>query len=261
MPRLTFFNAEQDTDVARKLYFGFELEIEADGDYSRLRLAKQALSSFGDNRVYCKNDGSLDNGVEIVTHPHTLRAYHTKFNWDGLRELTNMGARSWHTDTCGLHVHVNRDTFGVTDKISEPDRKQRIAHMMRFSKLFYDNENMITQLAGRESEDYAKFSHKGTLLRTLTHGSDDRFQAVNSCPSFTLEVRVFKGSMRATRVLSAIELVHAAVEYTRNLQIKPNSFAWVKFMGYLSDNVEKYPNLFTIMSEIFNKGYSQDGDN
>jgi hypothetical protein len=132
--------------------------------------------------------------------------------------------------------------------------------MVRFAKLIYDNQTMITQLAGRESENYASFSHKSNLISKFRDGSDNRFQAVNNCPNVTLEVRVFRGSLRPERVLSALELVHAAVEYTRNMQVKPNSFAWVKFMGYLSDNVEKYPNLFTIMNELFRKGFSEGGN-
>lgn len=261
-PSLTFFKSQHtpDSDPSRNLYLGFELEVECEGDHTRAQTAKKALELLGGHRVYCKNDGSLDNGIEIVTHPHTLIAYQRDFNWSALGALANMGTRSWDTDSCGLHVHVSRKTFGICkDNPSPRNYNERISHMVRFSKLIYDNENMITQLAGRESEDYASFSSKSNLISKFKHGSDTRMQAVNNQPNVTLEVRVFKGSLRPERVLSALELVHAAVEYTRNLQVKPNSFTWVKFMGYLSDNVEKYPNLFTIMNELFREGNSRGG--
>ena len=252
-PSLTTF----DPDAERNLFFGFELEVECEGAYSRGETAKRALELFDKRRVYCKNDGSLDNGIEIVTHPHTLLGYQHDFNWSGLRTLADMGTRSWDNSNCGLHVHVSRKTFGICKANPKPKNyNERISHMVRFAKFFYDNERMITQIAGRESEDYASFSEKGRLLEKFRNGSDTRFQVVNSQPNVTLEVRIFKGSLRKERVLCAIELVHAVVEYTRELHVKPNSFAWVKFMGYLSDNVEKYPNLFTIMNELFRNGYS-----
>ena len=258
-PSLEFYPSlhTSDYDAERNLFFGFELEVECEGDYSRAQTARRAIELLGKRRVYCKCDGSLDNGIEIVTHPHTLTAYQRDFNWSALNSLAEMGTRSWDNDNCGLHVHVSRKTFGISKSNPQPrNYKERTPHMVRFAKFFYDNEHMITQLAGRESEDYASFSEKGNMLNKFKHGSDTRFQVVNNQPNVTLEVRIFKGSLRKERVLSAIELVHAVVEYTRELQVKPNSFAWVKFMGYLSDNVEKYPNLFTIMNELFRKGYS-----
>ena len=53
-------------------YLGVELEIDEGGESDSR--AKQLLSIANrvENRMYCKHDGSLDDGIEMVTHPMTL---------------------------------------------------------------------------------------------------------------------------------------------------------------------------------------------
>ena len=86
----------------------------------------------------------------------------------------------------------------------------------------------------------------------MGYQSDSRYSAVNVEPSATIEVRVFKGSLRKERVLSCIEFVHAAVEYTRNLPVvyTEDPFAWTSFIGYVLSNKKLYPNLIIILNEL-----------
>lgn len=65
--------------------------------------------------IYIKCDGSLDDGMEIVTHPMSLDYHLEKFCWDALTaRAIKLGYRSHQTSTCGLHVHVSRDGLGET---------------------------------------------------------------------------------------------------------------------------------------------------
>jgi hypothetical protein len=207
-----------------------------------------------------KDDGSLNDGFEIVTHPHTLEAYQTDFNWEFISKLKRGGFRSWNTDTCGLHVHVSRTAFGEgVPAWNRVDRDQLIlrkqAHELRFMKLIYDNQRQVERIAGRSGNNYASFGDKGKLVSKLKYGtqSDGRYSAINTENDATLEVRVFKGSLRKERVLSALEFVTASVEYTRNLKVtsKNQALSWLRFTAYVSENLETYPNLALIMSESF----------
>jgi hypothetical protein len=132
---------------------------------------------------------------------------------------------------------------------------KRQAHELRFMKLVYDNQRQVERIAGRSGNQYATFSDKGNLVRKVKDGyqSSGRYSAINTENDATIEVRVFKGSLRKERVLSAIEFVHAAVEYTRDVKVstKNHALSWLKFTGYVSANAELYPNLVTIMSESF----------
>lgn len=244
-----------------KYHFGFELEVEArrNSRYDGARLVTNHLGA----RAYLKDDGSLSDGFEIVTHPHTLETYQKEFDWQVLDRLKDEGYRSWNTSTCGLHVHVSRSAFGNGDPweypLSEDERSRRIlarqAHELRFMKLIYDNQRQVERIAGRSENSYASFNDKGKLVRKIKYGHQEngRYSAINTENDTTLEVRVFKGSLRKERVLSAVEFVHACVEYTRDVKVtsKNHALSWLKFTGYISSNVEAYPNLVTIMSESF----------
>lgn len=244
-----------------KYHFGFELEVESrrSSKYDGARLVSNHLGA----RAYLKEDRSLSDGFEIVTHPHTLETYQKEFDWQVLDRLKDEGYRSWNTSTCGLHVHVSRSAFGNGDPweypLAEDERSRRIlsrqAHELRFMKLIYDNQRQVERIAGRSNNSYATFGDKGNLVRKIKYGHQEngRYSAINTENDATLEVRVFKGSLRKERVLSAVEFVHACVEYTRDVKVtsKNHALSWLKFTGYVSSNVEAYPNLVTIMSESF----------
>ena len=246
-----------------KYYLGFELEVESRN--SRYEGAELAQELFGAH-VYLKDDGSLNDGFEIVTHPHTLTEYQTNFNWAGLNKLKIQGLRSWNTSTCGLHVHVSREAFSVDNVRLSYDQRilKRQAHELRFMKLIYDNERQVGRIAGRSNNNYATFQDKGKLVRKLKEGIQEngRYSAINTENDATLEVRVFKGSLRPERVLSALEFVTASVEYTRDLPIngKNNALTWLRFTGYVAEHAETYPNLALIMNESFNSDYPAQQD-
>jgi len=239
-------------------YLGFELEVEARNG-SRYQGAEIAQNELG-GHAYMKDDGSLSDGFEIVTHPHTLSDYQTDFNWEFIPKLKREGFRSWNTDTCGLHVHVSRTAFGSGESAwGRSDREQIIlkkqAHELRFMKLIYDNQRQVERIAGRSGNHYATFQDKGKLVEKVKYGNqtNGRYSAINTENDATLEVRVFKGSLRKERVLSALEFVTASVEYTRDLKVtsKNQALTWLAFTGYVSTHLDTYPNLALIMSESF----------
>jgi len=237
---------------------GFELEVESRQSVGRTEGAKLAQDTL-DNHAYMKADASLDEGFEIVTHPHTLEYYQQDFEWEVLDKLKRNGFRSWDTSTCGLHVHVSRTAFGgmVSYNTSASDILRMQAHQLRFMKLIYDNQRQVQRIAGRSSTSYASFVDKGRLVPKVKHGQSERghFSAVNTENYATLEIRVFKGSLRKERILSALEFVTASVEYTRDLKVTGSNSAlsWLRFTGYVSSQSEKYPNLALIMSESFTR--------
>jgi hypothetical protein len=220
-------------------YFGFELEVEDERGWGCENGAELVLDTLG-KRVYLKRDGSLDNGFEIVSHPHSFDEI-KKLDLSFMNRLRMKGFRSWDTNTCGLHVHISRTAFRKHGKHDE-------AHELRFQKLIYDNGTQVRAIAGRTSA-FARFNDKGALVPKVKFGhTADRYEAINSQNDHTLEVRVFRGSLKPTRVLSAVEFLHSAIEYTRNMKINPKDtqLGWIRFMGYVLDNKDKYENFAQI---------------
>lgn len=222
---------------------GFELEVECtDGSRSDGIDIINAIDPY-EKRYYLKSDGSLSYGFEVVSHPHSLEEYH-KLDWSWLDALGREGFRSWNTSSCGLHVHIGLDGF--------KDEK----HQIRFTKFIYDNERQAKRIAGRSSS-YAAFDDKGRAIPKIKykHNDSNRYSAVNVQNEHTLEVRIFRGSLRKERVLSGIEFTHAVCEYTRDMKIVPKNkpFSWLRFAAYVAANDVRYPNLFTIINETFER--------
>jgi len=235
-----------------KMYLGFELETEMPRVDSASSFASSALLGT----AYLKHDGSISSGFEIVTHPHTHQQYrdNSALLWDTIETLRkDYDARSWDTDTCGLHIHLSRDGFSSG------------AHMHRFIAFVYKNAPHMMKFAGRKSR-FARFNDVYTFdeydrpVFSIKHkvGSPDRnhterYSAVNTQNPNTIELRFFRGTMKASGVLSALDLAQAMVEYTRELRlddVKLGALSWDWFADYVVSNNGLYPDLYSRLDKI-----------
>jgi len=234
------------------MYLGFELETEVQSLDSGARYASSNL----DGIAYLKHDGSIGNGFEIVTHPHTHQEYreNSKLLWDTIELLrTKYGARSWDTDTCGLHIHLSRKGF------------KSGAHLHRFIAFVYHNAPHMMKFAGRKSR-FARFNDVYTFdeydrpVFSLKHKvaspaftPSERYSAVNTQNAHTIELRFFRGTMNTSGVLSALDLAQAMVEYTRDLRlddVKLGALSWDWFADYVVSNNGLYPDLYSRLDKI-----------
>jgi hypothetical protein len=172
--------------------------------------------------AYLKSDGSLNQGMELVTHPMSYGFYseYAEELWNTIEKLrTTHNMRSGDTSTCGIHIHISRTGFSGG------------AHMHRFLNLVYSNEKLFSKLAGRHSDRWAKFNdvtrwdndgnfHKSFKSKLENGSNSDRYSAVNTQNQHTLEMRIFKGSMLKDTIMAHLGLAHASVEYTRGLSVR-----------------------------------------
>ncbi len=243
----------------RGVYMGFELETQIHGNIdTAAQFTSQALSN-GDIGII-KYDASINRdgygGFEIVTQPHTHLQYreNSATLWDTIDKLrTDHNARSWDTKSCGLHIHVSREGFSSG------------AHTHRFISLVYSNAPQMMKFAGRKS-DYARFNDVYTFneydmpVKSFKHKVGDprrhhteRYSAVNTQNQATLELRFFRGTMNTSTILSALDLVQAMVEYTRDLrldEVKLGALDWAWFADYVRDNNGLYPDLYYRLDKI-----------
>ena len=244
-------------EASNNLYMGFELEMELNKvDTREYREAISKVAPLEESEIcYLKSDASINGmGFELVTHPHTLEAYvKDDMLWNYIEELrTNYGARSWDTNNCGLHVHVSRATF------------KSGAHTHRFMTLIYKNPKEMMKLAGRKNSRYASFGDVYqkdewglpifNLKDKIHHGyRTERMSAINVHNENTLELRFFRGNMKREGVMTALELCHASIEYTRDLSlsdVKVGALTWEWFADWVEANNGIYPNLYQRMSKV-----------
>ena len=63
-------------------YFGVELEVDGAGeDNDNAAEVMSIANGNGIENLYCKHDGSLDDGFEMVTHPMTLAYHQAEMPW------------------------------------------------------------------------------------------------------------------------------------------------------------------------------------
>jgi hypothetical protein len=83
--------------------------------------------------------------------------------------------------------------------------------------------------------------------------SSERYSAVNTQNEHTIELRFFRGTMKASGVLSALDLAQAMVEYTRELRlddVKLGALSWEWFADYVVSNNGLYPDLYSRLDKI-----------
>ena len=151
-----------------------ELEIDEAGEDSDNARRLLAIANQGQPQLYCKHDGSLNDGFELVTHPMSLSYHRTEMPWEALlREAVRMGYLSHQSGTCGLHIHVSREAFGDTHAHQEA----AIARMLYFFEKHW--------------EELLKFSRR-------TQRQLDRCAARRFAGRFPGEVKILMGHTRMT---------------------------------------------------------------
>ena len=206
-----------------RVLLGLELEMEIKDNYCRDERAGFLLESLRNYEHFdyalCENDGSLNNGFEVVT-AYTGLDVHAKqleFFKTGLR-----GAISHDSDNCGLHVHICKADMSTL-------------HGAKMILFINDqaNQKLIKAIARRDDSGYAKFKNKQvdkswlksamgcetkrSQLRNLNH---DRYEALNFKNDKTVEFRLFKGSLVYETIMSCLEFTYATWFFTRESSTK-----------------------------------------
>lgn len=219
---------KDDWSVAKHRWLGVELEVEIrDENLDRATKALELNGLINDGevgkRVFFERDGSLTNGIEIISQPMSLPMHHDLWQWLNNRSAV-AGLRSHMTSTCGLHVHVNRDALS----------QLQVARIVTFIN-DPSNEDLIRAIARRYAEGYCRIKQK--KLEDAGQ-SNDRYEAVNITGSNTIEFRIFKGSMKYESVVAAIEFTNSMVDFSTKFT-KAEELNTSNFLNFINDDAFK----------------------
>ena len=194
------------------LTMGVELEVDGD-DYEERNNLAYALSEIS-GLHYCKDDGSLDNGVEIVTMPCSLEYHKKKFPWRDIMDTAlDYGFLSDKAGTCGLHVHVDKDYF-ETDYCNYADAAVALMYLfnkfsskfIKFSRRF---ESQLSWGKIKEVDIYDTHSSYDQL-------TEDRYNAINVLNKHTLEFRLWKGTLNYKTFIATLEMTQNLCDLVRD---------------------------------------------
>lgn len=220
------------------LFLGVELEIDNAGEYAGNAESILNVANKNNENVYCKHDGSIEEGFEIVSHPMTLDYHINSMDWHGVfAKAVNMGYRSHQTDTCGLHIHINRNYFGETYEEQEAAIARVVyfveAHWNELLKFSRRTEDAIMRWASR----YGIFENTKNTYDKAKKGSYGRYVCINLQNLNTIEFRIFKGTLKYKTFIATLQLVHEICIKAKKLNDKEfESLCWGDFV--LSINKE-----------------------
>ena len=234
-----------------RVMLGLELELECDG-VRRSELAETVIGRIGrtnDGSRYalCENDGSLDNGFEIVTAYTGLDMHEVMIK--NLFSKPLRGAKSHDTSTCGLHVHVCKSNMTL----------YHAAKLVLFINA-PENEKLIRAIARRDSTRFAEIKNKTEnkqWLRSAMNRDDNseklrnlnssRYEALNFYNPRTVEFRLFKGSLKYTTVMACLEFARLCWFFSRDTSA--NNLTTPAFIDYMDkpENKRNSRHLLTLL--------------
>lgn len=219
------------------LHLGFELEVQSKGrvEEGLGEMAQKVIDILP--YTYCKEDGSVHGGFEIVSHPLTpdfIRENKSQFN-RMLHTLSTAAFTSHKTGQCGLHVHISRKALSPLS-------------IYKMQKLVYENPYRMIPLSRRAGEStYAKVTEMATDLpkKTLSKYHPSRYEAINLQNEHTVEVRIFRGSLRPESFFGTLQFAEAIVGFC-NITAIPD-ITWDAFCAYVATSPKVYADLITCM--------------
>jgi hypothetical protein len=231
--------SDADKETPRVLV-GLELELETT---NRLNAARYVIDRAGktpDGYRYalCENDGSLDDGFEIVTGYSGISTHRAM-----LERLLVSGkipnAQSHNTTTCGLHVHVCKASMTMYHAaklimfIHAPENQDFIRLLARRASNGYaevcDKKNdkyWLQRAHNRTKQGYSRMD----ALQSLNEAS--RYEALNFRNYSTIEFRMFRGTLKASTVLACLEFARICWFFSRDTSA--NNLTALAFMEYIN---------------------------
>lgn len=226
--------------IADALYLGIELEVEAGDDDSMLCTAEYIHNNF---KVWLNEDGSLGrNGYEIISHPATLEYHMNTFGWDKmLAELRSTGHTSHDNKRCGLHVHLSKSFFGIVNgRYSADAEEDNITKLVMF---FERNWNIVRKISRRTDEQIDSWTRRYGIppeipdtkkaKEEINNRISSRYRAVNILPYHTVEIRIFRGTLRYGSFMATLQFCDAVARFVKETEYK--DISWSNFIKYITN--------------------------
>lgn len=236
------------------IFMGLEFEMENIlGRYSTREVAELFVDAYNNGQLMLKHDGSINDGFELVSQPHTLDAFMHHFPWDLVREAQSQGMRGWDVGhrEIGIHIHINRKAFYV-----KPDHNRYNAspHLMGFMYFIYKNVPSIKRIAGRNVQYGHMHEQYLDEAYNICRRGDNQYRrtlGINVQNNDTVELRMFRSTMRVERIQAYLQFVEAAVRYTQTDRITKmrDRFNFRQFATWCSMQ-ERYKQLNDLIVEV-----------
>ena len=215
-------------------YFGVELEIDGAGESTSK--AKELLEIFNRDRrlAYCKHDGSLNDGLELVTHPLSLDFHLNRVPWrEVMQKAVRQGYTSHQARTCGLHIHVSRAAFGDEER----EQDAAIARVLYFFEKHWEELLKFSRRTQSQLNRWAsRYGYKDQPQEILDHAKKGchagRYTCVNLTNEDTIEFRIFRGTLKYNTLIATLQLIDKICDVALFLSDEEvKALSWTTFVS------------------------------
>ena len=237
---------------------GFELEIDTTYSNAQENQGKLLLAlheAFGDRLTY-ETDGSLENGFEIISAPHTKSEMYL-VDWTKMLELCREhGYTSHDNGNCGLHFHVSGYMFGATKEKQYDTIAKVIAfyeyHYNEFVKISRRDDYHAGRWAGKYGLRYTNMEEYKTgclniVKRYATGWDNDRYKAINLTNRSrdglfkTVEFRINRGTLNPNTFYASFDMILQLIKNAKKISWDdPNFFEPKKWFSGCKANTYAY---------------------
>lgn len=215
-------------------FMGVELEIDEGGEVERYAEEIQDIANAKNEHLYCKHDGSLNDGFELVSHPMTLEYHLNEMPWrDILHKAIDLGYSSHNSGSCGLHIHCNRSAFSA----DYDDQEVIIGRIVYFVEKHWQE---LVKFSRRTSRTLNRWAARYATISATTKETYEkaknkymgRYVAVNLENEHTIEFRMFRGTLRYQTFIAALQLVEEICKTAVKLSDQElEAMSWCDFVS------------------------------
>jgi len=243
------------------LFLGIELEVEANDDTDEYYddedddsnsdgyLQDYAYGIMKSYPCYIKYDGSLNNhGMEIVTHPQSVKYHKRIFKWKQLLEtLKADGFTSYKNNRCGLHIHISKKWFKPEDFLKfNIFFDKNFSVMKRFSKR--TKTNYCNKVNAEETRRISKDKKKAQLEEWYDH-----YRCVYFGNPTTIELRIFRGTLDIDRFNATLDITEALAYFVKSYSLvffikATKKQLWFSFLAFMKQS-KKYHKLLKYLEK------------
>ena len=253
-----------------KLYIGMELEVELKRNVLRREFTAYISQLLNEGAqvpfAYVKSDGSLRNGVEIVTDPGDFEWWEKEFpmylfSKRGKTEHPVLDGIRGSARTAGMHLHLSKSAFKPTD----------MYNFLMFHKYMRPT---IIGMAGRQPNNYCRYTMDtwGRLEirnyafnnRDYSRLANNRYLGLNLSPTNTIELRYFKSKADEKFLRESVEFAHSMWNFSRTAptsiwgpesgilipQFEIRREAGTAYRDFVNNNSDMYPALAEVLPTV-----------
>ena len=153
-----------------------------------------------------------------------------------MHRAVRFGYRSHQTSTCGLHVHVNRDSLGE----NSDEQDEVISRILYFVEHHW---NELLKFSRRSeyamSRWAARYGYENSPKAIMDKAKKNcgRYVAVNLCNYHTIEFRLFRGTLKYNTLIATLELVNKICEVALSYKDDEMSkLSWSEFVSRINES-------------------------